>query len=60
MSYGTCTQVEAQMINKCRAIIIGRILYKRRKTPMIKRRKGGEQKVRKRERKREKFCKKSL
>ena len=31
MSYGTGTQVEAQMINKCRAIIIGRMLYKRRK-----------------------------
>ena len=33
MSYGTGTQVEAQMINKCRVIIVGRMLYKRRKSP---------------------------
>ena len=33
MSYGTGTQVDAQMINKCRVIIVGRMLYKRRKSP---------------------------
>ena len=33
MSYGTGTQVEAQIINKCRVIIIRRMLYKRRKPP---------------------------
>ena len=64
MSYGTGTQVEAQMINKCRVIIIRRMLYKRRRTPMIRGSEAGEQKSkekgRRRERKRDKFCKQSL
>ena len=53
MSYGTGTQVEAQMINKCRVIIIRRMLYKRRRTPMIRGSEAGEQKSKERKREKE-------
>ena len=43
MSYGTGTQVEAQMINKCRAIIIGRMLCMVGKD--VKTKVGGEEKT---------------
>ena len=48
------------MINRCRAIIIRRMLYKRRKPPWSKDRKGESKKARKREKKKKKFYKKSI
>ena len=48
MSDGTGTQMKIQMVNKCKALINLRVLYKRRKSPWR-----GDRRVEKKERERE-------